>query len=395
MGIAQQPEGLAAVVAQEPVYAGYRYLYINGVRFRTSALDGPRLQRRSTSLPGTINDTAEYHAQRAPPTPPATRPNIGQQQHRRPSAGVLEGPRPDPGRRAARRSPLFLTQGFLEDNTKPDGAWDFFNASPARKRAWFGQWDHVRGKTHRHGASAQPAWAARAAFAEVMRFYDRYLKGERRPRSTTRPSRCSPATAPGAREEAWPPADSRRSSTTLNVGTYADDSGNDGTGVGRRQRHLDDLGRHCPTTSTSPACRAITVDVPDDAAQREPRRRRLRHRRRRQGDARSAAARSCCAAAACTASTSTATTGRSHAGHRIGVLITGSNAEWFTHVPTQQTVTVRWRAHRPAVPGRGASERPRGHDVGQAGRVQARRAVRRARRRTDGRPRRPSLCRRR
>ena len=24
------------------------------------------------------------------------------------------------------------------------------------------------------------------------------------------------------------------------------------------------------------------------------------------------------------------------------MLITGSNAEWFTHVPTQQSVTVRW-----------------------------------------------------
>jgi hypothetical protein len=28
------------------------------------------------------------------------------------------------------------------------------------------------------------------------------------------------------------------------------------------------------------------------------------------------------------------------AGHRIGVLVTDSNAEWWTHVPTQQTVTV-------------------------------------------------------
>jgi hypothetical protein len=29
------------------------------------------------------------------------------------------------------------------------------------------------------------------------------------------------------------------------------------------------------------------------------------------------------------------------AGHRIGVLLSGSNAEWWDHVPTQQTVTVK------------------------------------------------------
>src|SRR5215467_1008704 len=33
LGIAQQPQGLAAVVSQEPVYDMYRYLYANGVRF--------------------------------------------------------------------------------------------------------------------------------------------------------------------------------------------------------------------------------------------------------------------------------------------------------------------------------------------------------------------------
>ena len=32
MGIAQDPPGLAAVVSQEPVVDGYRYLYMNGVR---------------------------------------------------------------------------------------------------------------------------------------------------------------------------------------------------------------------------------------------------------------------------------------------------------------------------------------------------------------------------
>ena len=40
---------------------------------------------------------------------------------------------------------LFMTQGFIENNTKPDGAYDFFNGVAGPKRAWFGMWDHVRG----------------------------------------------------------------------------------------------------------------------------------------------------------------------------------------------------------------------------------------------------------
>jgi putative CocE/NonD family hydrolase len=35
MALAQQPKGLAAVFSQEPVYSGYNYEYINGVRMST------------------------------------------------------------------------------------------------------------------------------------------------------------------------------------------------------------------------------------------------------------------------------------------------------------------------------------------------------------------------
>ena len=36
MGEAVQPKGLKAIVAQEPVYDDYDYLYTNGVRFENS-----------------------------------------------------------------------------------------------------------------------------------------------------------------------------------------------------------------------------------------------------------------------------------------------------------------------------------------------------------------------
>src|ERR1700760_1879566 len=51
VGIAQQPQGLAAVVSQEPVYDLYRYLYTNRVRFENS-LATPLLYDAIAGTPG-------------------------------------------------------------------------------------------------------------------------------------------------------------------------------------------------------------------------------------------------------------------------------------------------------------------------------------------------------
>ena len=66
--------------------------------------------------------------------------------------------------------PLFMTQGFLENNTKPDGALDFFNGVAGPKRAWFGMWDHVRGNDV--DENGRLAMGRHGWFDEVMRFYD-------------------------------------------------------------------------------------------------------------------------------------------------------------------------------------------------------------------------------
>ena len=60
IGIAQQPKGLAAVVAQEPVYDLYRYLYTNRVRF-FNALATPALYDAIAATPGTTGDTLNYN----------------------------------------------------------------------------------------------------------------------------------------------------------------------------------------------------------------------------------------------------------------------------------------------------------------------------------------------
>ena len=61
------------------------------------------------------------------------------------------------GLAAVLTTPLFLTQGFLDRNTKPDGAFAYRDAMKGPKRAWFGQFDHVRG--YEMQATSSP-WAA-------------------------------------------------------------------------------------------------------------------------------------------------------------------------------------------------------------------------------------------
>ena len=96
MGIAQQPRGLAAVVAQEPVYDMYRYLYSNRVRFENS-LATPPLYDAIAGTPGTAADELAYNQARS-----TTRRGPGcpvlnwlDQQQREHDASYWQRPRPD------------------------------------------------------------------------------------------------------------------------------------------------------------------------------------------------------------------------------------------------------------------------------------------------------------
>ena len=117
-------------------------------------------------------------------------------------------------RAGAGRAPLFLTQGYLEDNTRPDGAFDFFNAVPGTKRAWFGQFDHIRpsdldpddGKTPLMARDPQIFWD------ELVRFLDHHVKGV--PAADAPTDRDAPVVVGSGAgtwrgEPAWPPADAQ------------------------------------------------------------------------------------------------------------------------------------------------------------------------------------------
>jgi len=42
-------------------------------------------------------------------------------------------------------TPLFITQGFIENNTKPEDTEEYLDNHHGVERGWMGQWEHVRG----------------------------------------------------------------------------------------------------------------------------------------------------------------------------------------------------------------------------------------------------------
>lgn len=224
MGMAQQPDGLQAVVAMEPVYSGYRYLYHDGVRFFNS-FGTPALFQVFDAAPGPYREP-EYTANGAPQAWCYGVNYALQQQDDATSAFWLERDLLLSTKRS--KTPLFLTQGFLETNTKPDAAFDFWNnLGGSENRAWFGQFDHVRGWEKE---SKKRYAVGRDSFVdEMMRFLDHHLKGA--PAGRDPVVEVQDALGRYRGESDWPPNDAEMVWSKLNLGSYRDDSGDPDAGI--------------------------------------------------------------------------------------------------------------------------------------------------------------------
>src|SRR3954451_21400650 len=123
IGAVAKPQGLAAVVSQEPVYDLYRYLYSDRVRYENS-LATPALYDLIAETPGPLLDDPNYNKNGlndlARPGCPAL--NWLDQQSDDHASAYWKARDLIP-RAAGTDVPVFLTQGFLENNTKPDGAY--------------------------------------------------------------------------------------------------------------------------------------------------------------------------------------------------------------------------------------------------------------------------------
>ncbi|GED96212.1 CocE/NonD family hydrolase [Gordonia crocea] len=189
MAAGERIPGLAAVVAQEPVYDWYRYLYGNGV---------PRTTRVGTPL------SLVYTSMNPPPSNVDVSSRQFQDYLTRSAANVINpGCVPaalvatqsagvnDPywvsrrvlGRLRGSTVPLFLSQGFIDQNTPADGLVDLLRNVSGPVTGWLGMWDHVRGndtdRSAMMGHATDRSSTGRTDYLDqVAAFYGHYLKGE-------------------------------------------------------------------------------------------------------------------------------------------------------------------------------------------------------------------------
>jgi uncharacterized protein len=335
IGVNHRPPGLEAVVSQEPVYDLYRYLYGDGIRRLNSVLT-PALYDLIELTPGSIQDDPNYNLGGANDTERPGCPLLnwadqaGNDDH---FSAYWRARNLIPGA-AGSTVPLFLTQGLTENNTVSDGTAQYLENHGGYERAWLGPWDHVRG--NERNSSGRLLMGREGFFDEVIRFYDRFLKGET-------PSVEDPAIAVQTNdgrwraEDAWPPADAASFTTPLRSGNYTDDgtgsaTGGDAEGVWTispplaHDAHLAGSGRAIVDVATTRPNANLVVDVYElDESGTGP-------LITRQGFlARTSGAKTLDLWSA---------DWKIPAGHRIVVRVTDANEDWWVHQPLFDTVQV-------------------------------------------------------
>src|SRR3954452_14377977 len=180
VGVDYSPPGLKAVVAQEPVYDLYRYLYGDGIK-RANFAGTPAAYTEIAYMPGapvgdapddpmyilnSLNDTSRPGC-----APLNILDQAGNDDHYSPfwrARNLIP-------KAKGSQVPLFLTQGLTEQNTVADGTAQYLRNHTGPERAWLGPWDHVRGAEMQGNKlkMGRKGW-----YDEVMRFYDQYLKGQ-------------------------------------------------------------------------------------------------------------------------------------------------------------------------------------------------------------------------
>jgi predicted acyl esterase len=224
IGVNKQPEGLAAVVAQQPVYDLYRYLYGDGLR-RFNSVATPALYDLIDATPGTATDTAERPEYQINGANDTERPGCkaanwfdqaGNDDH---DSNYWRLRNLIPGAKGS-DVPLFLTAGLPENNTVSDGLAQYMENHTGYERAWLGPWNHVRG--NERDKDGNVIMGREGFFDEVMRFYDRFLKGVE-PDVQDPPVAVQTYDGKWRAEEVWPPTDAVRYTSQLTGGEYFDD----------------------------------------------------------------------------------------------------------------------------------------------------------------------------
>lgn len=176
-GAAIAPKGLAAAIAKEPIYDWYTYLFHNGAPYYNALFMGA-WYGHVASTPGLFADSPQYlqNSLWSVTHPDCLIQNQLDQYDDNPNSPYWRQ-RQIVEKANKSRVPLFLTQGFIEDNTRADGTVQVLRDRKAPTRAWLGMWEHVRGTDkNKEGRLkiGRSGW-----FKEVRDFFDHYLMGKK------------------------------------------------------------------------------------------------------------------------------------------------------------------------------------------------------------------------
>ena len=226
IAVDKRPAGLGAVVSQEPVYDDYRYLYGDGMR-RLNSLATPALYDGIAATPGPLADSPDYEASSIN-DPVCLAQNFGAQAANDDHDSAFWKLRNLIPGAAGSNVPLFLTQGLTENNTVADGLQQYLANHSGYERGWLGPWEHVRGN-ETDPDTGQLKMGRAGWFDEVMRFYDRFLKGIT-PTVADPPFAVQTNDGKWRSEATWPPADRADYTTALRAGSYTDNAQSYSTG---------------------------------------------------------------------------------------------------------------------------------------------------------------------
>ncbi|MGP2437726.1 CocE/NonD family hydrolase [Streptomyces sp. JW3] len=212
---------LKAVVAQEPVWDMYQYIYSNGVPRPNVTGTADAYNSIATMAPMTDDDASYQANARYEDTHPEclTENSAG---YRISDQWDLHWTSRDLAAMAkGSDTPLFVTQGFIENNTKPEEMEEYLDNHQGVERGWLGQWDHVRGGDR--VSDGRLAMGREGWYAETLSFYDQYLKGGK---PTVRYPSYAVEDSTGAwrAQRTWPVVE-RSVDLSLGGGSYVDDGG--------------------------------------------------------------------------------------------------------------------------------------------------------------------------
>ncbi len=214
-------EPLKAVVAQEPLWNMYNYLWSNEVA-RPNVTGTPNAYNSIATMAPMADDDAHYaaNARYEDAHPECLSDNLSDAQEPDLASEYWDA-RNLADDAVGTDTPLFVTQGFIEPNTKPEDMQVYLDNHTGVERGWLGPWDHVRGADT--VADGRLAMGRSGFYDEMLRFYDEYLKGVE-PGVEDPAYAIQDSTGAWRAQDTWPEAGGS-TVAALDNGAYVDDGG--------------------------------------------------------------------------------------------------------------------------------------------------------------------------